>query len=120
MTEAVVPMIHVPEVRATAEWYAGIGFTLGETFEDDGEMSWAELAFGATRLMLSGGGRPSTAERREVDLYVYVDDVEAVFERLAGRADVVEPLSDTFYGHRIFIIRDPNGFWITFATETAR
>jgi len=28
MAQRVVPMIHVPDVRATAEWYRTIGFTV--------------------------------------------------------------------------------------------
>jgi len=66
---AATPMIHVPDVRATAAWYETIGFTVLETFGDGGEgVSFAILSVGNTRLMLNQGGRPSTAERREVDL----------------------------------------------------
>ncbi|HEY6269809.1 MAG TPA: hypothetical protein VIX11_16030 [Candidatus Acidoferrum sp.] len=28
MSQTVAPMIHVPDVRATVEWYTPIGFTL--------------------------------------------------------------------------------------------
>jgi uncharacterized glyoxalase superfamily protein PhnB len=111
----VVPMIHVPDVHATALWYESIGFTLERTNSDDGEMNWALLTFGPTELMFSAGGRPSTAERREVDLYVHVDDVDAFAARVAGRVEVVEDLHDTFYGMRELIIRDVNRFWLTFA-----
>jgi len=115
MADGVVPMIHVPDVRATADWYASIGFTILETAEDEGETDWADLAFGANRIMLNAGGRPSDADRREVDLYVTVDDVAAARRRIEGRAEIVEELNDTVYGHRIFIVRDPNRFWVTFA-----
>ena len=36
MAEKVVPMIHVPDVRATVDWYSGIGFTVTATYGDDG------------------------------------------------------------------------------------
>ncbi|HEX8365035.1 MAG TPA: hypothetical protein VF603_07110 [Allosphingosinicella sp.] len=42
-------------------------------------------------------------------------DVAAVRRRIDGRAEIVEELNDTFYGHRIFVVRDPNRFRITFA-----
>lgn len=115
MPQSVVPMIHVPDVRATADWYASIGFRILETVEEEGETNWADLGFGDSRVMLGACGRPSEAERREVDLYVTVDDVAAVRRRIEGLAEIVEELNDTFYGHRIFIVRDPNRFWITFA-----
>ena len=114
MSKRVVPMIHVPDVRATAEWYRTIGFTVERTNDDDGEMDWACLSFGSTQVMLSAGGQPSSAHRREVDLYVHTDDVDALYERLKDRAETVEGPHDTFYGMREFIVRDPNRFWITF------
>ena len=107
-------MIHVPDVRATVEWYRTIGFTVAGTNEVDGEMDWAALSFGTTQVMLSEGGQPSSSHRREVDLYVHTDDVDALYERLKDRVEVVEGLHDTFYGMREFIIRDLNRFWITF------
>jgi uncharacterized glyoxalase superfamily protein PhnB len=107
-------MIHVPDVRKTAAWYETIGFTVAGTHADDGEMSWARLSFGTTDIMLNEGGRPSDAFRREVDLYVHTDDVDALRARLGDRVEIVEDLHDTFYGMREFIIRDVNRFWITF------
>jgi uncharacterized glyoxalase superfamily protein PhnB len=112
---AATPMIHVPDVRATAAWYETIGFTVLETFGDGGEgLSFAILSAGNTRLMLNQGGRLSTAERREVDLYVDADQVDQLFASLRDRVQIVAELDDTDYGMREFIIRDPNGFWITF------
>lgn len=115
---AATPMIHVPDVRATAAWYETIGFTVLETFGDGGEgLSFAILTAGSTRLMLNQGGRPSTAERREVDLYVDVDQVDQLFASVRDRVQVVAEPNDTDYGMREFIIRDPNGFWITFGQD---
>ncbi len=115
MAEKVVPMIHVPDVRATVDWYQGIGFTVGDTYGDDGEgLSFAFLSFGSSEVMFNSGGRPSTHHRREVDLYVYADNVDDLYQRLKDRVEVVEDLHDTFYGMREFIIRDLNRFWITF------
>ncbi len=108
-------MLHVPDVQATAAWYASIGFKLQATHVEPGcPMNWASLAFGASELMLSAGGRPATAHRREVDLYLHVDDLEARFAAIAGKAEIVESLHATEYGMREFIIKDCNGFWITF------
>ncbi len=114
MSLRVVPMIHVPDVRATAAWYQSIGFEIVGTHEEDGAMDWAKLAYGATHVMLNEGGRPSSSFRREVDLYLETEDVAAVWERLKDKVEVVEALHDTFYGMREFIIRDLNRFWTTF------
>lgn len=114
MVESIVPMIHVPDVRATAEWYQSLGFTLCGANEDCGEMDWAQLTLGNGEVMFSIAGRPSDAPRREVDLYIRTDDVQAIHARLKDSVEIVEDLHDTFYGMREFIIRDCNRFWITF------
>ena len=116
MKKNCVPMIHVPDVGATVDWYAGIGFTVLETYGDHrGGLSFARLSFGAGEVAFSSGGSASTRERREVDLYVHTDDVDALYEQLRDRVDVVEGPHETFYGMREVIIRDLNRFWITFA-----
>ncbi len=114
MARDVVPMVHVADVRATADWYVGIGFSVLATHPDTGDLDWAMLGYGDGRLMLNVGGAPSDAWRREVDLYVYVEDVRALADRLRGRAEIVEDVHDTEYGMRELIIRDCNRFWITF------
>jgi uncharacterized glyoxalase superfamily protein PhnB len=115
MTEKVVPMIHVPDVRKTVDWYESIGFRVLAAYDDGGsEIVFAMVAFGETEVMFSSGGAPSSSHRREVDLYVYCDDVDARYERLKDRVEVFKEVHDTFYGMREFIIRDVNRFWITF------
>ncbi|MEK6282947.1 MAG: VOC family protein [Acidobacteriota bacterium] len=115
MAEKVVPMIHVPDVRATVDWYRGIGFNVMDTYGDEGDgLSFAILSFGTSEVMFSSDGQPSTRERREVDLYVYSDNVDDLYRRFRDRVDVVKGPHDTFYGMREFIIRDLNRFWITF------
>ncbi|BAH40500.1 MAG TPA: bleomycin resistance family protein [Gemmatimonas aurantiaca] len=109
-----VPMMHVPDVAATARWYESIGFTLDGTHVDCGEMLWARLTLGASEFMLNAGGTPSQALRREVDLYVYVENLEAAYAQVGPVAELVEPIHDTEYGMREFIVRDPNRFWLTF------
>ena len=118
---AATPMIHVPDVRATAEWYAAIGFTVLETYDDGADgLSFAILSAGATRVMFNQGGTASVERRREVDLYVDVEDVDGLFAAIAGRVEVVEPPHDTHYGMRELIIRDLNRFWITFGQQIHR
>ena len=114
MSQTVVPMIHVPDVNATVSWYISIGFTVIRQNEEDGETNWAKLSFGSSEIMLNAGGKPSRDHRREVDLYITTDNVDALYRSLKDRVQVVEKLHDAFYGMREFIIRDLNGFWVTF------
>src|ERR1700749_4616012 len=114
MSQTVVPMIHVPDVSATVRWYVSLGFKLIRQNEEDGETNWAKLSFGSSEIMLNAGGKPCTDHRREVDLYITTDNVDDLHWQLKDRVEVVEGLYDAFYGMREFIIRDINGFWLTF------
>jgi hypothetical protein len=82
--------------------------------EEGGEMNWAKMSYGSGELMFNIDGRSSGAWRREVDIYILAGDVDALYERVKDRVDVVESPHDTFYGMRELIIRDHNRFWITF------
>src|SRR5258708_20572450 len=77
MPERVVPMIHVPDVKTTADWYNSIGFkTLDLGRENGGEIVWALLALGDGRIMLNAGGKPSTAHPREGAFYIHPDNID--------------------------------------------
>jgi uncharacterized glyoxalase superfamily protein PhnB len=118
----VTPMIHVPDVGRAVDWYRDVGFGVDSVYEeDDGDgVTFAVVSFGATQVFLDSGGQPSDARRREVDLYVHTTGIDALFERLRDRVDVVETPHDTFYGAHELIIRDLNGFWITFGEPATK
>ena len=120
MEKRVTPMIHVPDVRAAVVWYESIGFTTLDIGEICGEAVFALLSFGAGRVMFSADGQPSAQPRREVDLYIHTEQVDRLHETLKDRVQVQEEPHDTFYGMREFIIRDLNGFWLTFGEPSAK
>lgn len=114
MPQTIVPMLHVPDVRATVHWYIELGFKLQRENEEDGNLNWALLTFGDSEVMFDSSGTSSDAPRREVDLYIHTRDIARVRENLSYPLAIVEEIHDTFYGMREFIVRDLNGFWITF------
>jgi uncharacterized glyoxalase superfamily protein PhnB len=114
----VVPMFHVPDVRQTVDWYRALGFEVTVTYGDDrGGLSFAMVSFGAGEVMFSSGGRLSTQHRRDVDLYAYTENVDELFDQIKERVEVVEGPHNMFYGMREIIVRDLNGFWITFGQQ---
>jgi uncharacterized glyoxalase superfamily protein PhnB len=113
-------MIHVPNVQATVDWYKTVGFTVNNTYDDGcGGISFAVLSFGSTQVMFNQGGHPSPHHRRDVDLYVHTSGVDDRFAKLNDGVEIIEGPHDTFYGMREFLIRDLNGFWLTFGEESA-
>jgi catechol 2,3-dioxygenase-like lactoylglutathione lyase family enzyme len=114
MATRAVPMIHVPDIRAAVDWYTSIlGFTVVDQADDGVEKTWAMLKLGDSYLMFNVGGTSSSANRREVDFYVYVDNFDELYGRIKDRVEIVEEPHDTFYGMREFILRDLNRFWVT-------
>jgi len=107
-------MIHVADVLRTTRWYESIGFKVQDIGKDDGQVVWSALTFGHGKVMFNGGGQASKANRREVDLYVDTEGIDELYRSLKDRVEVREGPHDTFYGMREFIVRDINGFWITF------
>ncbi|HXG10173.1 MAG TPA: VOC family protein [Gemmataceae bacterium] len=81
----------------------------------DGQSIWhAEVRIGNSMLMLSeecsNGRSPASLGGTPVHLYVYVEDVDKVFERaVAAGATVIRPPTDMFYGDRFCELRDPFG-----------
>jgi hypothetical protein len=87
-------MIHAPDVRATVDWYSSIGFNLIRQNEDDGEINWAKLSFENSEVMFDAVGKPSSEDRREVDLYLLTDNADDLYHRFKDRVQVVLELYD--------------------------
>jgi hypothetical protein len=81
---------------------------------DGGEIVWAARTYRNSEAMRSAGGKASREHRRDMDLYIFAEDVDGLCESLKRLVEFVEDLHDTFYGMCEFIIRDLNRFWITF------
>lgn len=75
------------------------------------------MSFGTGEVMFNQGGHAVAGRRRDVDLYIQTDRVEGLYERFRDDPALVEPLSDREYGMREFLIRDLNGFWVTFGRD---
>ena len=115
MPKCVQTLVHVPDVQATADWYRDkLGFTVVDLGSDGEEVIFGRLRLDGVDLLLSAGGRISDASRRDVDFYIRTDDLEGDLAQIPQDVEIVEPIHETFYGMREFIIRDLNGFWVTF------
>jgi uncharacterized glyoxalase superfamily protein PhnB len=124
-----VPMIHVPDVAATLDWYTSIGFQEIGRYEDGSQVNWGMLSFGDAELMLALHDEPG---QHGVSLWFYTDMIEPLYRLLKARQieamqavlagapgphagiEFVEELNDPFYGGRQFGVRDPNGVTLYF------
>ncbi|MEU6584787.1 VOC family protein [Nocardia sp. NPDC046763] len=88
----------------------------------DGTVAHCEMQFGSSVIMLSdpapamGFLDPKAVGGTPVNLYVYVDDVDAAHAAaLSGGARELQPPADQFYGDRTSGIEDPWGHRWTLA-----
>ncbi len=89
-----------------------------------GKIGHAELGIGNSHLMLAdehpemGAVAPAADRRSPVGLLLYVEDVDAVFQRaVAAGGRVDRPVVDQFYGDRSGTFTDPFGHVWTVATH---
>jgi ankyrin repeat protein len=116
-----VPMIVVPHVPATIEWYRSIGFSEIARYPEDDTANWGMIAFGNAQVMLNVYGQPGGAT-----LWFYTDKVAELYRLLKARQlndprsiQFVDEIYEPPYGVREFSIRDLNGYRVTFFQERA-
>ena len=96
-------MIGVPDVAATLDWYASIGFTEIERHEDDGLVDFGMVSFGKAESMLRPGGRPPGPWDVSLQLIDFVgiepysrsERIYSVFHTATGRRFMTIPESGT-------------------------
>jgi PhnB protein len=122
----VSPYLVVDGAQKAIEFYTTVlGFTERMRMPGpDGRIGHAELQLDGSVVMLAdefpdvGAKAPSAYGGSPVSLSVYVEDVDATFERATeAGATVVRPLENQFYGDRSATIDDPFGHRWTIHTH---
>ena len=114
----VTPYLCIDGAEAAIEFYVQV-FGATERMRmaaPDGKIGHAELQIGDSVIMLSdeapeGGFRsPTAVGGTPVMISVYVEDVDAVFDRaVSAGAQPLRPVEDQFYGDRLGQFEDPFG-----------
>jgi hypothetical protein len=126
-----VPMIRVPDIAQTLDWYTSIGFTEIGRVGSSGAADWGMTSFGKAQLMLM----PGKADPHAVRLWFYTTRIDRLYQlfksRLVqsaqaavsggpasdARVEIIEDIYDPPYGGREFGIRDLNGYALYFLQE---
>ncbi len=117
MLSELKPMLRSWDIPGTITFYTELlGFTC-EAY--DAEYGWAHLCCDDIVIMISGPNSHEGDERPQFtgSLYFMCDDVDALWERVKGRAKVCYPIEDFPYGMREFAIYDNNGYLLQFGKE---
>jgi catechol 2,3-dioxygenase-like lactoylglutathione lyase family enzyme len=116
------PHFVVRDVLATARWYRDV---LGFQFSTWGEPAEFAIAFrDGVEIMLSQPAEPfvprpnRTVNPTGNDLYLRVDDVEALYGELRGKdARIIQEPVTRFYKMREIEVVDPDGYIICCAQD---
>jgi len=121
--ESLSPNIYVHDMNATLAFYQILGFSPVMTVPENGENPiWAMVKNGNVTLMFESfkniEGRLSEISRTDggsLLLYINVKDIRGFFESIKDKVTVLSGLEKTFYGATEFVIKDYNGYVLTFA-----
>lgn len=124
-TEQLVTEIVVRDVRRSTEFYLRLGFRLHRDGGDFVELTWDDHLLFLAELSAFheiAEVEPTARARFPVaNVRVMVPNVDQCWS-LANElcVPIILPIADRYYGLRDFIITDPDGFGVRFASQLAR
>jgi len=122
------PNLLVASVERSLAFYVDtLGFARGMTVPEASPFAFASVTGGAVEIFLNDAATavkeyPAFAGRQigaTGTLYIEVEGVDALHDRLKSQVKIVIPIATQFYGMREFAIADPDGYVITFAERAA-
>ena len=120
----VTPVLTLEDTRKAIEWYKkALGAEEhGISEGPDGKVMHAAIRIGRSYLILHdemmGAKAPRKLGGSPVELFVYVDDCDAVYKRAVDAgAKPTMPVEDQFWGDRWGALTDPFGFGWQIATH---
>ncbi len=122
---SVTPYLIVDGAAAAIRWYGeALGATEVLRLPMGDKIAHAEIRIGDSMLMLSdewpdmGKLSPKTRGGATSGMMIYLEDVDAAFQRAVAAGGAVEqPVADQFYGDRSGSFTDPFGHSWTLATH---
>ena len=124
--ESLSPNVIVDDVNKAVEYYSQFfGFTLLASVPESGSFNWAMVQNGNVILMFQS--LPSIQEDlpslkinskgSHGTFYIKVKGVEQLYDSVKGKVEIAGDMRVTFYNAKEFTIKDPNGYFLTFAED---
>ena len=111
----IVPYLFYEDAAAAMDWYAEVfGFEdRGRWENDSGAVQNGEMRVGNTEVWMDGGGKQlftREGDERPQWIGVWVDDVDAMYERIQAAGVAAEPPVTREFGVRMLTVPDPFGY----------
>ena len=114
------PMLETEDIKQTVDFYTEmLGFECESLYPDADNPIWTCLRKDDVEIMFSVRNAHSTIEKPTMtgSLYLYPEDVDAVWEQLKDKVKICYPIENFEYGMREFGISDNNGYLLQFGAE---
>ncbi|MFK2821546.1 VOC family protein [Arcobacter sp. YIC-80] len=130
------PNLAVKDIKESVAYYQNnFGFeiemlvdSLQEDFnpvvKEEKEYIWALIKKGDVSLMLQEKnsmkediGNFFNDISASITLYIEVDDVESLYEKVKENVEILKPVYETWYGQKEFYIKDINGYILGFSSK---
>jgi lactoylglutathione lyase len=118
------PNLIVSRVEQSLAFYEDVlGFSRGMTVPEQSPFVFASVTSGPVEIFLNDRSTVTKESPQMAGLsfgggntmFIEVEGVDALHERIRSRVKVIMPLVTQWYGVREFAIEDPDGYVITFA-----
>lgn len=126
-TEQLVTEIVVRDIKRSTRFYRELGFRVVRDAGDFVELSWEDhLLFIAEvsayhEVKSEDIKLPKLLSFPLANIRIMVPNVDAYWRLVKEmRAQIIIPVADRYYGLRDFIVSDPDGFGVRFATHLQR
>ncbi len=112
--QKVTPNLVVADLAKSLEFYRDVlGFNLSRTVPDQAPFVFAWMQRDGVDVFLNDREtvrkeQPALASTGGAGFYIIVDEIDSYYEAVRGKANVVMPIADQFYGMREFIVTDPD------------
>ncbi len=126
-TEQLVTEIVVRDIKRSTKFYRELGFKVLREAGDFVELSWEDHQLYIAELSAYHEIDSDDLELPEppkfplANIRIMVPNVDDYWKLVKEmRAQIVIPIADRYYGLRDFIISDPDGFGVRFATSSSQ
>ncbi len=127
MLKKLTSNLMVEDVNTTIEFYKNVlDFDVVMTVPEQGQFDFAILQSGNVEIMLQSSKSltndiPALKGKTiggTFTLYIEVEGVTELYERIKGKATIAQDMHNTFYGTKEFAVEDINGYILAFAERS--
>lgn len=114
--DKLTPILYTNKVSETINFYKeNLSFNVVALMPEKGEPEFAILSNRNIELMIQNDSTISLGENKFISLYMDVDNLQKLFDRIKTKAQIIKPIDKTFYGTKEFTCKDNIGNTLTFA-----